>query len=347
MMAEIRTYEGDGSDLAELTNRVWRETVGGKMLFPLWDTEYFQWRLLDPRGGGAAFHVAAYEGSRIVGCLLAEPMRFEVCGRLVQGTLSSWMTVDPRVKSPRLALRMLTELRRRHQETNTSFSMGYAGPEARPFWAALGKRPPHDLQVLDQISFWARPFDSGMVAASGFSFVERYGPALAKLLPGLRPKPRSHVREFKRSDLDRCHQWLDAQSKGADLRILWSSSRLELQLAHSRIRTLLLEDGDKGGVINYYGIRMLGASEVQVGVIDIFAGTLSFTQQLALLSAACRQMEEEGIHMAVMMKAVSAPARVFLAAGFIPYPAGLDLFWFFANPDLTTKPPVRYHILFG
>jgi len=342
---EIRTYEGDGSDLAELTNRVWRATVGGKMLFPLWSREYFRWRLLDERGGGSDFHVAAYDGPRIVGCILAEPMSFQVRGRAVDGTLSSWLTIDPGVKSTPLSLRLLAELRKRHEERGMSFSMGYTGTEARRFWAALGKRPPYDLHLLDRISFWTRPFDAGAVAASGFSFVERYGPPLAKLLPGLRPTPRSRVRPFQTSDLPRCLKWLEAQSEGADIRIVWSASRLEVQLAHPYARTLVLEDGDDGGFINYYAIEMLGASKVRVAVIDLFAGTLGFWQQLALLAAACRQMRDERIHMTVMMKGVSARGRVFAAAGFIPYRTDVDLFWFFT--DLRLEPPVRYHVLFG
>src|SRR5690606_34181761 len=59
---ELRTYDGDGSDLATLTNRAWRATVAGKAMFPLWSREYFQWRLLDERGGGRDFLVAAYRG---------------------------------------------------------------------------------------------------------------------------------------------------------------------------------------------------------------------------------------------------------------------------------------------
>lgn len=343
----IRSYRGDGSDLAELTNRAWRATVGGKMLFPLWDPAYFQWRLLDPRGGGGDFHVAAYDGDRLVGCVLAEPMPFEVSGRRVQATSSSWLTVDPEVRSPRLALRMLAELRRRHQERGMSFSMGFAGPEARDFWAGLAKRSPQEIQFLDRIAFWSRPFDARAVAASGFNVVERHGPRLARLLPSLRARPHTPVRPFAAGDLARCHEWITAQSAAANLRIAWTPARLELQLAHPRAVTLVLDDGAHGGFINYYGIRMLGASEVLVGVIDLFAGTLGFLQQLALLGAACDRMREDGIHMAVMMKAVSAPTRAFVAAGFVPYSTDVDLFWYFREPGLSVDSPVRYHVLFG
>lgn len=343
---ELRTYQGDGDDLAALTNRVWRGAVGGKMLFPLWDPGYFQWRLLDPRCGGSDFHLAAYEGSRLVGCLLAEPRSFEVCGRTVQGTASSWLSVDPEVKAPRLALRMLAELRRRHEAHGMSFSLGYMGPPARPFWTALGARSPGQFQVLDRIGFWARPFDARAVSASGFNLLDRYGPALARLLPSLRPKPRTPVRPFLPSDLPRCLEWISAQSRGADLRILWTASRLEAQLSHPRARTLVLDDGERGGFINFYGIRMLGAAEVHVGVIDLFAGTLGLSQQLALLGAACDRMREEEVQLAVMMKGPGAPSLAFAGAGFVPYLTDVDLFWYFADPGLQVRAPGRYHVLF-
>lgn len=347
---EIRTYQGDGSDLAEFTNRIWRGAVGGKMLFPLWDRDFFQWRLLDPRGGGRDFHIAAYDGDRLVGCVLAEPMTFDVQGQRKQATLSSWLTVDKQMKVPRLATRMLAELRRRHQEREMAFSMGYTGTAARDFWAGVSARSPGELQFLDRITFWSRPFDAAAVSASGFSFVERHGPRIVRLLPTLRQQPRTPVRGFRTGatgDLARCLDWLSAQSTGADVRIAWESERLELKLAHPRARTLVLDEVERGGFINYYSIRMLGAAEVQVGVIDLFAGTLDFFQKLALLGAACERMREEGVELAVMMRAASAPPRVMLAAGFIPFPTNVELFWYFKDPALSVASPPSYHILFG
>lgn len=344
----IRTYQGDGADLAELTNRIWRGAVGGKMLFPLWDRDYFQWRLLDPRAGGSDFHLAAYDGDRLVGCVLAEPRTFDVLGQRKRATLSSWLTVDKGAKDPRLALRLLAELRRRHREREMAFSMGYAGSAARDFWAGLAARSPGEIQFLDRISFWSRPFDAAAVGASGFSFVERHGPRLARYLPALRQVPRTPVRAFDAArDLSRCLDWLSAQAAGAEVRIVWEPERLELELAHPRARTLVLDDGERGGFINYYSIRMLGAAEVQVGVIDLFAGTLPFLQTLALLGAACDRMREEGVELAVMMRAASAPSRAMLAAGFVPYPTDVELFWYFNDPTLSPARPRNYHILFG
>ena len=44
--------------------------MGGKALFPLWSQAYFQWRLLDPRGGGRDLLVVAYRGDKPVGCVM-------------------------------------------------------------------------------------------------------------------------------------------------------------------------------------------------------------------------------------------------------------------------------------
>ena len=344
---EIRTYEGDGSDLQELTNRSWRATVGGKALFPLWSQAYFQWRLLDPRGGGRDFLVGAYRGAKLIGCILGEPLSFVVGGRNVRGTLSSWLTVDPEDPSPRSALMMMSAFRSRHREHGMSFSMGFNDAISRRFWETLAKRPPHDVHVLDDVWMWTRIFDGRVVAEAGLTPGDRLVPVVAKLIPGLRPRPSSPVRGYLPGDLPRCHEWLAEQGKGADVRIDWSDARLDLQLNHPHARTIVLEDGGRAGFINYYGIQLFGARPVNVGMIDLFAGTLSFWQQLALLETACRRMKEEGLHMTAMMKSQASPQAVLSLAGFMPYPANVNLFWFFVDPELRIEKPARYHVLFG
>lgn len=344
---EIRTYEGDGSDLQELTNRCWRATVGGKALFPLWSQRYFQWRLLDPRGGGRDFHVVAYRGSKPVGCILGEPLAFEIGGRPVQGTLSSWLTVDPEDPNPRVALQLLSAFRSRHRERGMRFSMGFNDAVSRRFWETLAKRPPHDVHVLDEIWMWTRIFDGRAVAEAGLTQGDRLVPVIAKLIPGIRPRSPAPVRGYLPSDLPRFRAALAAQGKGADVRIDWSEPRLDLQLDHPYARTVVLEVDGRVGFLNYYGIQLCGARPVNVGMIDLFAGDLHFVERLSLLETACRRMKEEGLQMTAMMRSAAAPDTVLGAAGFMPYPANVNLFWFFVDPELRLEKPVRHHVLFG
>ena len=344
---EIRTFDGDGAALAELTNRAWGQTVAGKALYPLWSAPYFDWRLLDPRGGGCDFLVAAYKGTRLVGCILGEPLDFRVGERTVRGTLSSWLTADPEHTTVRVAMRMVAELKRRHQEHGMAFSMGFNDVVSRPFWESLAKHPSSGVRPLGEPAMWSRIFDGRVVSEASLTRDEAIATRAVSYLPGLQLAPRSTVRSYISADLPRCLRWVEAQSRGADLAIQWSAERLDVQLGHPFARTLVLEDGERGGFINYYPMQLQGKAPVNVGIIDLFAGDLGLRQQLALLSVACRRMREEGLHMASMMRSAAAPQRVFALGGFMPYPAGLELFTFFTDPSLDLPSPLRHHILFG
>jgi hypothetical protein len=350
---EIRNYDGDGSDLAELIDRTWRTNFTGKMWFPLWDRDYFCWRLLDERGGGRDFLVAAYRGSKIIGCLLAEPLDLAVRGRTVKGTLSSWLSVDPEVRIPNLAIRLVEGLRKRHQEHGMAISIGCtsADPNAptRRFWDSLAQRRPDDIRFFGPIRFWTRVFDSRAVAAAGLNTFERIGPRFAGLIPApsIHRRNAPEIRPYRTADLSRCFDWVRAQAEAADLQIRWSLPRLDLQLGHSYARTLVLEGaGEAGGFLNYYAIDWSGARAVRVAMIDLFAGTMGLRSQMALLKAAERQMIGEGIQMALTMVSSAAPPRPLLASGFFPVPTNVDLFSIFPEPALRLEPPLRYHLLF-
>ena len=186
---EIRNYEGDGADLADLIGRTWKTAFTGKMRFPLWDRAFLNRRLLDERGGGREFLVSAYRGTKIVGCLLAEPMDLRIRGQAVRGTLSSWLSVDPEVRVPNIAIRMVEGLRKRHQEHGVAISIGCTSSDpnapTRRFWNSLARRKPDDFRFFGPIRFWSRVLDSSAVATSGLNAFERIGPRFARLIPSL------------------------------------------------------------------------------------------------------------------------------------------------------------------
>jgi hypothetical protein len=352
---EIRTYEGDGSDLAGLIVRTWKTTFGGKMWFPLWDQAYLSWRLLDDRGGGRDFLIAAYQGSKIVGCLLAEPFNLRVRDKEVRGTLSSFLSVDPDLKVPNLAFRLVEALRKRHYDHGMAISVGCtsADPNApnRRFWDYLAQRKPEDYRFLGPIRFWTRVFDSGAVSAAGFTAFERIGPRFSGLIP--LPSPRRSkapgVRDFHTADLSRCLDWVQTQSQDAAMHIRWSPQRLDLQLNHPYVRTLVFEGREsaaEGAFINYYLIDWSGARAIRVAMIDLFAGPARLLSQLALLKAAERRMMAEGTQLALMMVSSAAPPRPLLAAGFVPVPRSVDLFSLFPDPGLGLESRMSYHLLF-
>jgi hypothetical protein len=352
---EIRTYEGSGEDLADLVCRTWYLNYAGRMWFPVWDFPYFKWRLLDDRIESRDFFVCAYEGTKLVGCLMAEPLDFEIRGQRLKGTLSSWLSVDPAVAGPVIALRLVEGLRKRHLEHHMALSIGCTGSNStlptRRFWDSLERRNPADFHNLGPMRFWTRVFDFQSVAAAGLSWFERVGPKIGAYLPWdwIATRNASGIRSYQRADLPRCQAWLQAQADGADIKIVWSAQRLNLQLGHPTYpRTLMTEDASgKGAFLNYYPIGISGKSTIRTAIIDLIAGDISFEKKLALIHAAIRQMKSEGIQMALMMRSMAAPAWPLLAAGFIPVPAHQKLFSYFMSPQIQRKPSTRLHIIFS
>src|SRR6202171_5124696 len=235
-------------------------------------------------------------------CLLAEPLDLGIRGRTVKGTLSSWLSVDPEVRIPNLAIRLVEGLRKRHQEHGMAISIGCtsADPNAptRRFWDSLAQRRPDDIRFFGPIRFWTRVFDSPAVAAAGVTTFEQIVPCFAGLIPApwIHRRNAPGIRAYGTADLSRCFDWVRAQAEAADLHILWSLPRLDLQLGHPYARTLVLDGaGEAGGFLNYYAIDWSGARAVRGAMIDLFAGTMGLRSQMALLIAAESQLLSVGI----------------------------------------------------
>lgn len=124
-MIEIRTYEGDAHTLSRFIHETWTQTYQGKMAVSLWGPGYFDWQLLADGWRQRNYLVAAYDGSRLVGCLMAEPFRFKSKIGELNGTMSSWLTVHHDYRRLGIGLQLFEEQRRRHLERGDGFLMGY------------------------------------------------------------------------------------------------------------------------------------------------------------------------------------------------------------------------------
>lgn len=352
---EIRSYEGDGQDLGDLVTGTWAQTYTGKMWYPVWDRDYFAWRLLDPRIREPDFLLCAYQGDRLVGCLLAEPLDLQVGQRPIRGSLSSWLSVDPAARNPTIGLRLFEALRRRHEALGMGISIGCTSLDPqlpnRRFWMAMTRREPESFRHLRPMYFWTRIFDRGAVADAGLSAFDKVGSTVAGFLPWGKARWRegAGLRDWEPDDLPRCLSWLKAQAQGADIHIRWTPKRLEHQLnSPPYAKTLIIDDGpERGAFINYYTIQFAGAQQVKTGVIDLFAGDASLGRQIDLLKAACQQMIDDGVQMAVMMASAAAPKSAMLGAGFLPNSAHQELFCIFPDPELEIPPSPSLHILFS
>ncbi len=350
---EIRSYEGDGGDLAALVQRAWKQNFQGQKWFPLWDQKYFAWRVLDPRLGSRDLCVAAYEGDSLIGCIMAEAAEFQWGDQRVRGSYSSWLSVDQESQSRGVALRLVDELRLRHQQQGLRFSIGctridHQSP-ARKFWDSLARRRPDEFRFWGPIRLWAHVLNPVRVAAAGLTTWERWGPQLLRLIPRwpTRAKRPSGIRPFRADDTAECLRLLEIQNRTTDFQMRWNSDRLEHQLDHGQFpRTFVSHDGTSlHGFLNYYALTWSGEQDLRVAMIDLLAGDQWWPQR-SLLKAAEAQMRDDGVDLVLMMASAAAPASVLLSRGFVPIDAEVELFSLFVDPQLNCPPPKSFHILF-
>ena len=99
-MIEVRSFDGDPDELVALINCAWQERYLSKDLIPVYDRAGLEWQILQSKEGSHPFHLAAYDGAKLVGCFLAERLSFQVEGETVPGTQGSWFSVLPASTQP-------------------------------------------------------------------------------------------------------------------------------------------------------------------------------------------------------------------------------------------------------
>jgi len=354
-MIEIRTYDGDGEDVADLTARTWRAAYGGKNWCPFWSAEHIRWQLLSGRPADRDFLVAAYDGCRLVGCFFAERTTFRADNREVVGTIGSWFTVDPQARSPRLGIDIIEELRRRHCEHGAAFLLGYVNGNpktpANKFWTCYAELYPGQIRFVRRIGYWIRILNSASLRRKCVHWFERFAARVHGRLPFL-GAPRGmapEVRDYAGGDLNRCGSLVGEMSENSDLAMIWSRDRMASQLDWNGFpRSLVLDRGDAPfGMVNYHRFGLLGADVVTTGLIDLLGCEGgSVRDQRRLLRSAVARMASDGLDIAMALRTSMFPPRVMVPCGFWPLPQSEHLVYVFPRPDLRLPPADRPFILF-
>jgi GNAT superfamily N-acetyltransferase len=323
---EIRTYEGGASELSTFIREVWNLTYKGRMPFPLWSARYFEWQLLVGRARERDLLVAAYDGTKLVGCLMAEPCRFRLHGREIAGSTASWTTVHPDYRRAGIGVKLAVEQQRRHLDRGLAV---YAGFLARTptslgakFWLAYP-----DTVALPTVGFWARVLDHRAVARWELS---RHTALGTRALGWLQSRPSAadvnDIRPYRSADLPACLRLAEVLLTSVHLGYVWSAERLARQLGDTDMpRTLIAERaGEVAGFVNYYRLDLMAKHSIEAAIIDLVAfGRLSPHDQTRLLQAALADMVREGVKVAIMLRLPCYPSRPMLAAGFLPAPMRL------------------------
>ena len=211
------------------------------MPFPLWSPEYLHWQFFADDSTGRQFCVTAYDGSKIVGCLLAKPCCFQIHSRQVSGTIGSWLSIHPDYRWHGVWLKLLTEQRRRHLKYDKDFMLGYVYTGSTKslgakFWNQL---PGFNLVPLTKLNLWIRPLDHKAVAKWAIIPRDRRLANLSGIFQSSNYQQRhdSTIRFFETKDLEACVTLINSPLDHVDIGLHWNGPEESTKPSSSSMST--------------------------------------------------------------------------------------------------------------
>lgn len=345
---QIRTYHGDGEDVARLLQHVWSEAYQSRAWFPLWSGEFLRWQLADDR----RFAVAAYDNDTVAGSFFGVPHTLRIGSATFPITLSSWYTIDPKYRSPRLGLDLIEALRRRHEEEGHVLSLGVVKADrtstAYRFWSRYAQVMPRNLRFLTTFGYWFKMLDHRAVLRAGLKPWER---GLARMAgAALSPTPwrwSDAVRAYRPDDLEACCHLLARATAGFEWSLTWKAEQLRHQLEGPVPRTWVLElSGEVRGFVNYHHVQLQGRVPLRLAFVDLWAGPdLGPLQVQRLFGSVCAEIRRDGTEAVVCVRSSLFPSGALLANGFAPLPPDSHRVALFTRPDIPLTLPRTWNLL--
>ena len=343
----VEPFRGSNGDLQSFVVSTWTEAYQGRMTFPVWSPEYFDWQ----------FHrecdepdrrLAIYDGESPVAALLGTPSTFRVGSRTIQGAHWSWLSI---AKSHRgLGLAKVLDRARvsLEQSVGSDLIVSYRFTGSRH---SLAERPSSRFplkQFARRLGFWARPLDG--------TRLRRWNPdraegLLSQVLVPLLPRISSSfagggIRTMEHGDVPDCWRVAQQQFSGCDLQIHWTQESLTHQLLGSPIsQTIVAEtNGVVRGFINYHILPFQGVTTEPVAIIDLMCfNQLPAEQQTQFVRCALSAMRDDGAILALKIRNGDSAGAPLLRNGFIPRLAdsALVLQWTKTLVPVSSRHPVH------
>ena len=337
-MVEIRTYDGDGSDFAELCLRIRKQEGEEEKWSPLWDAAYLRGQIEAP-AADRELMVAAYDGERLIGSFFAVPYMFDVRGKKLAGTFSTCLMIDPAFRG--LTPYVIEKLRRRHRNNGYAFSLGFVmgGPNSGPYqcWTGYARAYPKNFQFVSDAGYWIRAFDPSVLDEAGRAEQARANAELGTRLESGSDAPPAdtEIRACREGDLENCLYLLKAQTARVDWSIGWDRDSLGTYLTGSANTDALVaeRDGSVAGVIGLHWLSVWNDGEICGVVIDMLAAGDDLTRR-HLLQAACAKAQREGAQVATALRSSMFRARTVIPSGFLPAPDPGRLVVLFADESI-------------
>ncbi|WP_019008405.1 GNAT family N-acetyltransferase [Deinococcus aquatilis] len=355
---EVRPFDGDPAQLADLINLSWQGRYLARDLIPVYDAPGLSWQVLDAGEDSRDFRLAAYDGGRLVGCFLADRLTLRVGGQIRHGTQGSYFSVHPDYAACGVATRLINALERAHRLHGLDFMLGYVNTAshtpAAQFWTAFQRAFPARYRALRPVHFWMRFLNARAVAGAMGHPAERAGlQALSLLQSALRRlnsenlssghltfgRGREEVRPYTPADLPACHLLLDRAAAHSGLAQLWDASPLARQLySPPQFQSHTLVSGPASqvqGFSNSFSWPLHSRSSIPAETIDLLLfDDLTPAARRRLLHATAAASAERGAWLTLAARTDARHAATFLACGFVPVPQVCTLMMLFPAPDL-------------
>ncbi len=324
----VEPFRGTNNSLQAFVEATWSEAYSGRMSFPVWSKEYFDWQL-SPRDGEPNRRLAVYDGGRLVAVLLGTPARFKTQSTAFRGAHWSWLSVAASHRGFGLAT-LLDEARvqlERSVESELVVSYRFTGSKH-----SLAEQPSSRFPLKkfhSRVGFWARPLDGKRLQRWNLNRTEGFlSRMVSPLLPEVRSSGTDHVRAFDRGDLSDCLDVVNQQFENCALANHWDDRSLEHQLAGSPCTQTVVgeHNGNVRGFVNFHILPFQGATREPVGIIDmICVRFLPARLQFALLRHALGLMREQEAVLALKIRCGDVAMSPMLRTGFMPRKADSSL----------------------
>ncbi|TWT59894.1 hypothetical protein Pan54_06050 [Rubinisphaera italica] len=324
-MIRLDDYQRSSSELAEFITSTWRKSYEGKMTFPLWSAEYFEWQLRWKNPHFRRNLIAIYDDSRLVATLLGSEYSFRCGNEILPGSIWSWMTIDPAYRGQGFAKLLNEERIRRLKDRHIDLVVSY-----RYFGSknSLAERPHRNsgdntAKFHNKVGFWVRVLNPQGVWDWSLSSAAAWGARLTSPwapLPKL-GKEENYIRKATPDDIPQCLELIHEKTNSLPLAIHWDQETLSNQLLGSPLSTTLVYEREEKieGFINFHLLTSFSKCEGQMGLLDVMSTQrLSSRKSLYLMYAAMQEMLNQGAIVALKLRSGDEDLLLMLRSYFAP-----------------------------
>lgn len=352
----VGSFAGTNTQLEQFVQQTWQDAYNGKVNFPLWSADYFDWQFSTDTGPDR--RLCARQDGELAAVLMGTASRFRFESQPLEGAHYSWLSVAGSHRGRGLASE-LDATRQAHEQTHHGqaiVSFRFTGSRH-----SLAERPHKNQQqrapkFQRAIGLWARPLSGSGLRRWNTSRTEGLfawaGTPFTRSLRFL--STSDNLRPFEPLDLGQCLNIVTARNDQFAFTIDWDETLLQHQLHGSAVaQTLVWErHGTVNGFLNYHILPFCGRTIEPVAVIDMIEiDQLSRREQSEFLRRCLARMKQQGAIVALKLSSKDVPLDALLLNGFTPRRRDSHLVVQTVSPtqirSTSTTPPVPIRIPAG